>query len=275
VAQAEGAPLPGGRHSDAIFGEYVRLSTQHPADLIVWPETAINAPLNLDPLRQQQLAELARKQNAHLLIGAGESERGRTYNSAYFIKPDGSIAGTYRKMDLVMFGEYVPGRQRFPFLKRYPIRPFDYTSGGGRVLFKAQDYTLSPLICFEAIFPAQTREVCRLGAQLVVIITSDAWAKDPNEVRIHSAVGPFRAIEARKYVVRAASIGRSAIYDPYGNTLAEVPFHENGVASAIVRPLGGLSTYHFWGDWPLAALSVLLFIVGLLRARRGSFAVAI
>jgi len=275
VAQAEGAPLLGGGGTDAVFDEYARLSAGQPADLIVWPETAIATPLNLNPTRQQQVAELARKTHAHLLVGAIETERGRIYNSAYFIRPDGVAAGTYRKMDLVMFGEYVPGRQRFPFLKRYPIRPFDFTAGRERVLFKAPGYALAPLICFEGISPQQTREVCRLGAQLVVIMTSDAWAQGPNEVRIHSAAGAFRAIEARKYVVRAASIGRSAIYDPYGNTLAEVPCHTNGAAVATVRPLGGLSVYHFWGDWPLAALCVLAFAAGLLRARRGTYAVAV
>jgi len=275
IVQAEGVPAPGGRSSGALMAEYLRLSAEHPADLIVWPETAIGAALNLDPPRQQQLAELARRKHAHLIIGAGEMTGGRVYNSAYFIRPDGAIADLYRKMDLVMFGEYVPGRQRFPFLKRYPIRPFDYTAGPGRALFEMPGLTLSPLICFEGIFPEQTREICRLGAQAVVILTSDAWAKGPNETRVHSAVGPFRAIEARKVVIRSASIGRSAIYDPYGSTLSQVDCHANGVATAYVRPRDGLSTYHYWGDWPLLALSLLALGLGLCRGRRGTFTVAL
>ncbi|MCE5241322.1 apolipoprotein N-acyltransferase [bacterium] len=270
VVQGEATTTAADRAEDTV-DRYVRLSEGQPADLIVWPETAIVGPLNRFPFRQRQVGELARRKQAHMLIGAQERERDRIYNSAYFIRPDGAIAGTYRKMDLVMFGEYVPGRERFPFLKRYPIRPFDFTAGRMRALFAAPEYTLSPLICFEGIFPEQTRRICRLGAQLVVIITSDAWAIGDNEVRIHSAVGPFRAVEARKYLVRAASIGRSAIYDPYGNALAEVPCYQNGVATAVVRRVDALSVYHFWGDWPLLVVSLVALAYALSQAKRGTF----
>lgn len=273
VVQAEGATHGARRGSSATLGEYRRLSLQQPADLVVWPETAIGGPLNLDEHSQREVGEVARRLNAHMLVGAGEEASGRTYNSAYFIQPNGQILGTYRKMDLVMFGEYVPGRDSFPFLQRYPIRGFDYAAGNERRVFTADGYDLAPLICFEGIFPDQTREVSRLGADVIAIITSDAWAPGKNEVRIHSAVGPLRAIEARKYVIRAASIGRSAIYDPYGNIVAQVPFWENGVATAPVAPVRALSIYHRWGDWPLLFASLALLILGVLRARRGHFIV--
>lgn len=269
VVQAEGASHGARRGSDATLEEYRRLSLQQPADLVVWPETAIAGPLNFDEHSQRKVGEVARQLKAHMLVGGGEEASGRTYNSAYFFQPDGQILGTYRKMDLVMFGEYVPGRDALPFLKRYPIRRFDYTAGSERRVFTADGYDLAPLICFEGIFPDQTREVSRLGADLITIITSDAWAPGKNEVRIHSATAPLRAVEARKYVIRAASVGRSAIYDPYGNAVAQVPFFENGVASAAVSPMRGLSIYHRWGDWPLLVASLTLLLLGLLQSRRG------
>jgi apolipoprotein N-acyltransferase len=211
--------------------------------------------------------------HADMVVGAAESRLPHTFNSAYFFRSDGAVAGTYRKMDLVMFGEYVPGRRRFPFLKRYPIRPFDFTAGRERELFAADACPLAPLICFEGIFPAPTRQVCRMGAQLIVIITSDVWSRGSNEVELHSPTAAFRAIEARKCLVRAASVGESAVYDPYGRTLASVPPWQNGVAAATVAPLGGLSFYHRYGDWPLLGASVVLLLAGLVKARRGSFVV--
>lgn len=273
AVQAEGAVARRRGEASAV-DDYTRMSMAQPADLIVWPETAINLPLNLAHGQRRALADLARRMNAHLLVGAGECRVPCTFNSAYFFRPDGTLVGTYRKMDLVMFGEYVPGRKCFPFLKRYPIRSSDYIAGSERVVFTARNgYTLSPLICFEGIFPDQTREVARLGAQLIVIITSDVWARGSNEVGVHSPLSVFRAIEARKYLVRAASVGVSAVYDPYGHALASVPAWQDGVAAATVTPLSGLSFYHRYGDWPLLAASLALLLAGLLRARRGSFIV--
>jgi apolipoprotein N-acyltransferase len=203
-------------------------------------------------------------------MGASEQDGGKTYNSAYCFRPDGTLAGIYHKMDLVLFGEYVPYRDRFPFLRRFPIRNFDYTPGTERKVFPADGYRLAPLICFEGIFPDPSREVTRLGADLIVIITSDAWALHTFELQQHSLAALFRAIESRRYLVRAATNGISAIYDPYGETLDEVGFYTPGVATATIavkpRPL---STYHRFGDVPLIVLCLLLLALGLSEGSLG------
>jgi apolipoprotein N-acyltransferase len=270
VVQAEAETLRA-RGSAAVFADYRDLTLTSPADLVVWPETAITAPLNISLRRQSEVGELARRMNAHMLIGAGEACPPCTFNSAYFFRPDGSLVGTYRKIDLVIFGEYVPCRKQFPFLKHYPIRPFDFTAGDEYKLFDAAGCRLAPLICYEGTFPGPARRLCLMGAQLIVIITSDTWARGTNEVEIHSPTALFRAIESRRFLVRAASAGQSAIYDPYGNLLAEVPPWRNGLAAATVAPVDGLSTYHRFGDWPLLLGALALLGAGLLRARRGSF----
>lgn len=261
------------RHTEAIIAEYERLTRPQKARLIVWPETAIGRPLNLDRQQLGQMAALAQEKKAYMLVGALEMWEGYTFNSAYFFQPDGCLQGIYRKIDLVMFGEYVPFRKQLPFLRRYPIRPIDFTAGRERVIFSADGFDMAPLICFEGIFPDQTRQVARRGAQFIVILTSDVWAKDKIEVRLHSAIAPFRAIEARKYLIRAAANGRTAIYDAYGNMLASVSFGENGAAVADVLPLSHLSLYHRWGDMPLLTICVLAIMLGLIRSQKGSFIV--
>lgn len=275
--QAEGSVL--GRQR--LSGEddlrlYLAQSRKVSADLIVWPETAVLPPLNLSRRSQAELSALAREKQANLLIGATENEGGRIHNSAFYYRPDGSLAGLYRKMDLVIFGEYVPYRHQVKFFQRYPIRAFDYWPGSRREAFRTPRYSFSPLICFEGIFPDPAREVARLGADLIVILTSDAWAEGTAEIVHHSHMTPFRAIEARKYVVRAASNGRSQILDPYGNALAQVDLYRDGSAVAAVLPRPGLSVYHLAGDLPLLVLGSLLVLGGLLAssaaARRESAA---
>lgn len=270
AVQAEGAYLGRGVRMTSqqaldLYLAQSRLATG--ADLIVWPETAVLTPLSLDPSSAGKISQLALDQKSNLLIGVNESDQGRTCNSAFFYTPDGQHTGTYRKMDLVMFGEYVPLRDKISFFKRYPIRNFDYCRGDGRMIFHTARYSFSPLICFEGIFPDQTRQVARLGADVIVLITSDAWAANSFELVQHSDAELFRSIESRKYVIRAATNGLSAIYDPYGTIIAQVPFYQNGIATANILPQQGLSLYDQLGDAPLLLLSLALLLVGLLEAR--------
>ncbi|MHB8997453.1 MAG: apolipoprotein N-acyltransferase [Armatimonadota bacterium] len=273
AVQAEGGAI--GRGARLTSPEALKLYLSEtrklgPADLIVWPETAVVSPLNLRPDLEKPIIALARELRSNLIVGATEQRDGKIYNSAMYYGSDGSLKDTYRKMDLVAFGEYVPFRDKFSFLKRYPIRSFDYAPGDTRKVLNTDKFSFSPLICFESIFPDQTREVARLGAEVLVVMTSDVWAGKTFEVVQHSHIDLFRAVEARKYLIRAATNGISAIYDPYGAALAQVDYFQDGSAAAKILPRPDLSTYHRFGDWPLLVVSVLLLFVGLSAARRRS-----
>ncbi|MEN6305257.1 MAG: apolipoprotein N-acyltransferase [Armatimonadia bacterium] len=270
--QALGAPAPAGEHystQEALDAYMAESRKATGADLIVWPETAIVQPINLDKSLLRQVQGLARNQKANLLIGTGEESDDCIFNSAWYIRPDGQVGGIYHKMDLVVFGEYVPFRDKCKFFERYPIRDFDYTAGSSRRVFDTGRYRFAPLICFEGIFPSPSREVAWLGADLIVILTSDEWARNTNEVKHHSNMDVFRAIESRKYVVRAATNGRSAIFDPYGQVLAKTGLYQNGSAVASITPRPKLSPYHRWGDWPLLFYCLFALFMGLRLRRRG------
>jgi len=271
TVQGEGAFIGRGAHmsSDRSLGLYLAESRKvGRAELIVWPETAILTALNLDKSLESKISGLARELRANLLIGATEKRGGKTYNSAFYYQNDGALRDIYRKMDLVVFGEYVPFRDRVSFFKNYPIRDFDYSPGDARKLFRTEHLVFSPLICFETVFPQQARQVARLGAEVLVIITSDVWAARTFEVAQHSHIDLFRAIESRKYVIRASTNGRSAVYDPYGTALSEVGYYQNGSAVANILPRPALSLYHRLGDWPLLIASLLLLLAGLSTRRQ-------
>lgn len=245
---------------------YTRLTRRLPPnlDLVVWPETALPVVLNRDSEYQRSAEQVARRQNASLLTGAlEESAGGEVYNTAYLFDPDGKVVGKYRKMHLVMFGEYVPGRDRLKFLSRYPIRRFDFIPGRKRELMSVRNAPFGVLICFEAIFSGPTRQLCKKGAQLLVFITSDVWAIGTPEVLQHSYTAPLRAVEARKYVVRAATMGQSALISPYGKVLREIPVATAGTTEGEVHPCPKLSIYHRLGDVPLLALCLLLWLVAM------------
>jgi|LSQX01.3.fsa_nt_gb apolipoprotein N-acyltransferase len=247
---------------EALLDRYVTLSQKlsDTADLVVWPETAVGLDLSSHEASRAKISQLARDVGAHMLIGALEYEDDALYNSAFLVSPEGEFLQTYRKIDLVMFGEYVPLRGRLSLLERYPIRGKDFSRGSERSIMEISGTRVGPLICFEAIFPEPAREICQKGAEIIAVLNSDAWAEGTAELLHNSYTAPLRAVEARRFMVRAASTGISAVYDPYGRLIAEVAPHAAGIAMAPVYPRQDLSTYHRWGDGPLLTICLLLIL---------------
>jgi apolipoprotein N-acyltransferase len=238
------------------------------ARLIVWPETALPTTFPNDMVRWQLAQQTAARERAFLVTGACEFEGTRLYNSAFVFGPDGACRGSYRKQDLVIFGEYVPLRKQLKFLRRYPLRSKDFTPGEARRVFPVDQWRIAPLICYEGIFPEPTAEAARLGADIIVLITSDLWALGTAEPAANSIAAPFRAIEARRYLVRAASNGLTGVYDPYGKAVAQVGYMQEGVARAQIPPVEPcLSTYHRYGNAPLVVLCVFFVVLGLAAPR--------
>ena len=79
-----------------------------------------------------------------------------------------------------------------------------------------QGHVLSALICFEAVFPELSREFVRRGSQLIVNLTNDAWYGNTSAPYQHLTMARWRAIESRRYLLRAANSGISAVIAPSG-----------------------------------------------------------
>jgi len=238
-------------------------------DLIVWPETSLPVVLNESPQYLNEVKQVAEQTGAYLLMGALEAAHGQVHNSAYLFSGEGKLLDTYRKVDLVMFGEYVPNLGPLNRLvSHYPIRSQDIVPGAERNLLQVYEVPLGNLICWEAIFAGPNRQLCRKGAQLLVHITSDSWAAYSPELRQHGAIASLRAVESRRYVVRAATMGPSAIINPYGRRIAQVKPGEEGQRIAKVYPLSRLSIYHRIGDLPLLTICVILWVAAMFVRRQ-------
>jgi len=119
------------------------------AELVVWPETMVQATLDkrilnrvTDEYSCKTVDKILRehsKGKAFVLAGAygGTLKMGKDltldldkrYNSAFLYKPDGTAAEEqYNKIHLVAFGEYVPFRKGFPLLFNLLMKftPYDY-----------------------------------------------------------------------------------------------------------------------------------------------------
>ena len=220
--------------------------------LIVWPETATPSLLRRDRELTAALAALARQAQAPLLVGsldATDAAPPRLRNSAFLVTERG-LASRYDKMHLVPFGEYVPLAGLIGFVRGWAEFIADLEPGARAAVFPGPPAPFGVVICYEGIFPDLVREFVRNGARLMVNITNDAWFGRTSGPEQHLAMYPFRAVEHRVAVVRAANTGVSAFIAPTGQIVRRTRLYERGVAVDRVRLRVGRTLYGRLGDWP-------------------------
>jgi apolipoprotein N-acyltransferase len=192
----------------------------HP-QLVIWPETSFPQFIWENPDLFEKVRSFARENKVKVLLGAVTRMGEAYFNSAIFIDEQGQLAAqAYDKQHLVLFGEYIPFREQFPFLERLvPID--DFTAGKGNVLFPLADgAAFSVLICFEDTLPDLARRAAGDGAGLLVNITNDAWFGPSRQPRMHLDNAVFRAVENRLALVRATNTGMSCGILPTGEVAA-------------------------------------------------------
>jgi apolipoprotein N-acyltransferase len=123
------------------------------------------------------------------------------------------------------------------------------------------------VICYEGIFPDLFRQFVNNGARVMVNMTNDGWFGRTSGPYQHLAMYPFRAVEHRIAVVRAANTGISAIIDPYGRVLGELGLKQEGDVDGLLPEALPITKFVMWGRWiELAVLSLAL--VGYLAFSR-------
>jgi apolipoprotein N-acyltransferase len=233
---------------------YKRLSLQpqdQPAQLIIWPESAVPFFFQETGILSDQVRQVAARRGAWLLFGSPAFEdvnRRRHYlNSAFLLSPSGQDLGRSDKVHLVPFGEYVPLKSFFPFIDKLVVGIGDFSPGTISPL-PMNGHKIGVLVCFEGIFPELAREYVRRGSDLLVNITNDAWFGKSSAPYQHLAMVRFRAVENRIWLARAANTGISALIAPSGRITAQSPLFERMALSGTVG-LGSQPTlYNRFGD---------------------------
>ena len=298
------------RMKEVIFAEYYELSRealrrQPHLDLIVWPETMFREALlthtddvrppddvdwTIDDLeeaasqRRDLIADLALALDTPTLIGidthAFAGDRVDRFNSALHVSREGEILGRYDKMHPVMFGEYVPLAEYWPWLYRLTPLEAGLSRGAGPVVFDVQGTPVAASICYENVLPhliaGQVRTLRHAGGEPAVLVnlTNDGWFWGSSELDLHLICGVFRAVECRKPSLIAANTGFSAVIDGDGRIVQQGRRRATSILVADVELDSRSSLYVRFGDWPAGlglATCVLFAIVGLTdcwRSRR-------
>jgi apolipoprotein N-acyltransferase len=247
-----------------------------PPDLVVWPEGAVTG-LPLDGARgaQGRTAVQAAAPSATFVVGGRAVAPGGSANAAFAIA-DGQPWGRYDKFVLVPFGERWPLLETAPGLYRAVFGLLglpmlvNTVPGAGPEPLSSPLGPLGVAICYESVFPTVSAAMARAGAEVLVVITNDAWFARGDGARQHLDMGRFRAIETRRWLLRAGNDGITAVVDPYGRVVDELPRGSPGTLAVRYGTSEVVTPFARHADrvpWVLAGLALLVTPVAL--ARRG------
>jgi apolipoprotein N-acyltransferase len=190
------------------------LKRVHPR-LVVWPETAIPTPINLDPALLAEFSGIARRLHSTIVAGGIDAAGPRIYNALYIFSPGGK-SNIYRKRQLVAFAEWFPGRAFLSWLPYIGALNGGLTPGKSDGVYSTTALSIAPLICWESAFADLAYAQMRRNAQILVVSTDDAWFGTTSGPYMHAQIAQLRAVESGAYVVRAAATGISGIIAPDG-----------------------------------------------------------
>jgi apolipoprotein N-acyltransferase len=241
-------------------------------NLVAWPESP--SPFReADPHFHQLLADLTHQTNSPAVVGnIGTWPHDNTmeiFNSAEFVSPDGEFLGRYDKIHLVPFGEYVPYKGLIAFAGTLTQGVGSFSRGGLRKVFTAQGHTFGIFICYEAVFADEVRHFAKNGAQVFVNISDDGWYGDTSAPWQHFNMARMRAIENRRWILRATNSGVTAAVDPFGRVTRSAPRHVLTSLAVRYGYRSDVTFYTSYGD-VFAILCAIIAIAAALFALRVS-----
>ena len=245
------------------------LSRASGVDLIVWPE--VPAPFYLtDRDFRDYTSGIARASETNFLFGGvGMTLDRQPLNSAALMDSAGKLIDRYDKINLVPFGEFIP--PLFGWVNRITHETGDFVPGSRIVVFPLEGHKAGAFICYESVFPDLVRQFVRSGAGVLVNISNDGYFGHSAAHQQHLEILRMRAAENRRWILRATNDGISAVVDPRGRVVEQLPPF---VQTAAILPFdyeSAQTIYTRTGDWfAWGCLAAGFLLAGIAAMNAGS-----
>lgn len=239
------------------------VTAAEPADLVLFPETALPAGQLADLVRWTDL--LSDAAGAPVLAG-GILRDDPTDAARNVAMASSDPESVYAKRRLVPFAEKVPFSEWIPFFSRFSV-----PSGGVRAYEAGRDLAPVPLgsveggvlICFESLFARDARALARAGAEVIAVVTQDGWWGSDAARDQHAAFSRLLAAAVGSPVIHATVDGRSQVAGASGQAVA---LRGRAPVFSAALPLAQVNTpFRRTGDWPLFAIFAALLLTVIAR----------
>ncbi len=231
--------------------------------LIVWPESAVPDLANNQLPYIEDLYRETRKHKSALVFGIlRESDEGEHYYNSV-LALDSKISW-YDKNHLVPFAEFFPVPDFVRHWMRLMSLPYsDFTRGGDdQPPLPAAGLNLGATVCYEDAYGSALLGVLR-KADALVNVTNDAWFGHSTARYQHFQIARMRALEAGRYLIRAANNGVTGVIGPHGEVVALAPEFKVYTLMSSVVPRAGLTPYARVGNWLIILLATVALAYGL------------
>jgi len=227
-SKASGLPLPTKERHEQVkttLFKRTRTAANGGAQIISWNEAAIFILPKDEVEWVNSIKELAAELNITLVASyvMPISTTPLKYENKYkFIDPSGNITHSYLKHQPVPGEPAVQGKS--------PLKVVDITGT-----------KIGAAICYDYDFPYLAKGYGEIGADMVIVPSSDWRGIDP----VHTEMAAFRAVEQGHSVLRSTRFGLSAAITPYGEMVSQMSsFDENDKIMYAQLPTKGLTTLY-------------------------------
>ena len=226
-------------------------------ELIIFPETAFISNETSRESFFKSLEDLLSKKEIYLITGIlGTKGEARTNTLHGY----GLAKGTYDKVKLVPFGEYVPFLDIFGnFLNFIGINITNMQPGYEYKTLKIGKYVVSPTICYEIAFESIVLETASIS-NLFITLSNDTWFGDSIGPYQHLEISQARAIEHERAVLRSTNSGISAIINEKGEIQEKIGIFEDKSLNHTVSIREGTTPYSYFKRYPLYLYLLLIFM---------------
>ncbi len=194
------------------FFDVQKLDPKAPPDLIVWSETALPFDVSSPSRHLKRFSNFVKSTGVPIITGAYRYDSaGLKFNTAAHFDGDGNLLGTADKRTLMPFGEYLPGEEVFPILRQWLPQIPVYGRGKFETPFTVGQARLGVGICYDALFPDESRGLTAKNANILLTLTGEFWFGPTAEPFQHGGIAMGRAIEFRRPMIRVADTGVTSV----------------------------------------------------------------
>ncbi|MCP3680037.1 MAG: apolipoprotein N-acyltransferase [Gammaproteobacteria bacterium] len=217
--------------------------------LVIWPEGAIPLPRDEAEGYLHFLKQAAESHQATLISGIPEAaikQPGKYYNTVIAL---GNGHGDYAKRHLVPFGEYIPAHLQ-PLVKWFEFPMSNFVAGQRQQpLLIAHHVTIAPFICYEIAYSSLLLDALP-KAELLINLSDDGWFGHSFAAAQQLQMARMRALQSGRYLLTATNNEMTAIIDPKGNIVKQLPTFKRTVLTGTVYPMRGATPWVMLLKWP-------------------------